>query len=100
MTARHLYVFQPNDFFPRKPPRASQLYMPEAASPLLWIGRVQGDVCLKDTPEAVHLTIAVSRPGAYSLVQGLQIDARMLGENIRVPSPKIEYTLIVDHKEV
>jgi hypothetical protein len=61
--------------------------MPEAASPLLWIGCVQGDVCLKDTP-------------AYSLVQGLQIDARMLGENVRVPSQKIEYTLIVDHKEV
>ena len=84
----------------RKPPRASQLYMPEAASPLLWIGRVQGDVCLKDTPEVFHLTVAVSRPGAYSLVQGLHIDAKMLGENVRVPCPKIEYTLIVDHKKV
>ncbi len=74
--------------------------MPEAASPLLWIGRVQGNVCLKDAPEAVPLTIAVSRPGAYSLVQGLHIDARISGESVRVPSPKIEYTLIVDHKEV
>lgn len=74
--------------------------MPEAASPLLWIGRIQGNVSLKDTPKTVHLTIAVSRPGAYSLVQGLQIDANIVGENLRVSSPKIEYTLIVDHIDV
>lgn len=74
--------------------------MPEAASPLLWVGRVQGAVQLKDVPEAVHLTVAVSRPGVYSLVQGLQIDAKIMGENVKVTSPKIEYTLIVDHTDV
>lgn len=84
----------------RKTPRVSQLYMPEAASPLLWIGRVQGNIYVRDAPEAVNLAIAVSRPGAYSLVQGLHIDGRILDENVRVPSPKIEYTLVVYDKEV
>ncbi|XP_059351867.1 trafficking protein particle complex subunit 8-like isoform X1 [Daphnia carinata] len=83
-----------------KTPRASQLYMPEAASPLLWIGRVQGNIHVRDTPEAVHLAIAVSRPGAYSLVQGLHIDGRILDQNVKVPSSKIEYTLVVYDKEV
>lgn len=76
--------------------------MPEAAAPLLWIGRVQGQVLLKDAPETVQLTVAVSRPGAYSLVQGLNILTKLIEDKklVEVTSPKYEYTLIVDHKEV
>lgn len=54
---------------------------------------------MKDKPETVQLTVAVSRPGAYSLVQGLSIDSSILGVNVKVTSPKFEYTLIVDHSE-
>ena len=80
--------------------RATQLYMPEAASPLLWIGRVEGEISLRGASETVHLAIAVSRPGVYSLSRGLQINAKVKGENVSVPSPKLEFTLIVDQKNV
>ena len=80
--------------------RATQLYMPEAASPLLWIGRVEGEISLRGASETVHLAIAVSRPGVYSLSQGLQIHAKVKGNNVGVTSPKLEFTLIVDQKNV
>ena len=60
---------------------------------------MQGKIIMKDKPETVQLTVAVSRPGAYSLVQGLSIDSSILGVNVKVTSPKFEYTLIVDHSE-
>jgi len=98
-----------NDFFViRKPARANQLYMPEAASPLMWIGRTQGQVRVKVTSETVRLSVAVSRPGAYSLAQGLQLDAMPVNKVSStgqqqslntVLSPKMEFTLIVDHDE-
>lgn len=80
--------------------RTTQLYMPEAASPLLWIGRVEGEISLRDASETVHLAIAVSRPGVYSLSQGLQLNAKVKGENTSVSSPKLEFTLIVYQKSV
>jgi len=81
--------------------------MPEAATPLLWVGCVEGHVCVKGATEAVHLAIAVSRPGVYSLAQALQIDATLLldkgnekeKEALTVTSSKMEFTLIVENKD-
>ena len=75
--------------------------MPEAATPLLWVGSVEGHVCMKGATEAVHLAIAVSRPGVYSLAQGLQIDATLTEKEPGTPvtSSKMEFTLIVENQD-
>ena len=97
----HLFVY-------RKQISASQLYMPEAGSPSLWVGCVEGFIRLEagnKRTEAIHLTIAVSRPGVYSLAQGLQINAckaNSLSEKTCTSIPimtasKLEFVLIVEN---
>ena len=86
----------------RKPTgAATQLYMPEAASPFLWIGRIQGDAHLsaEKPSEAIELAVAVSRPGAFSLARGLQIVAETAGYEAAVQCSKLEFTLVVENKE-
>jgi len=75
--------------------------MPEAATPLLWVGSVEGRIYMKGASEAVHLSIAVSRPGVYSLAQALQIDATIIDKEpgATVTSSKREFTLIVENQD-
>lgn len=95
-----------------KAAQASQLYMAEAASPLLWIGRVRGSFRLESHGSAtVNLVIAVPRAGAYSLARGLQISSTKIAspsavheasveENAAVYSSKLEFTLVVEGRDI
>lgn len=74
--------------------------MPEAASPLLWLGRVEGQLVIKHTSEPIQLSVAITRPGVYSLAQGMQVDARTTEDGVKVTSPKLEFTLIVNQNDV
>lgn len=68
----------------------------------MWLGRVRGQERLQKASEAViHLAVAVTRPGAYSLAQGLQLDASKITgqQSLIVQSTKMEFTLIVDQEE-
>ena len=81
---------------------ATQLYIPEAVSPSLWIGRIQGHAHLsaEQPSQAVELTFAVSKPGAYSLARGLQITTDVVKKNISIQSLKLEFTLVVENKDL
>ena len=88
----------------RKGVAPTHVYVPEAAAPLLWVGRVRGAAELDaDRPAVdVPLAVCVSRPGAYSLARGLQIDAADAADAAAdavsgaVRSAKLEFTLIVE----
>ena len=50
--------------------------------------------------QAVELTFAVSKPGAYSLARSLQIATDVLEKNISIQSLKLEFTLVVENKDL
>lgn len=78
------------------------MYIPEAASPSLWIGRIQGHAHLsaEHPSQAIELAFAVSKPGAYSLARGLQITTNVVETNISMQSLKLEFTLVVENKDL